>query len=229
MEAVIVRAKLLPNKYTSMPVRIIRSHSGPVTVPEHSGRAEGVWVGKVKYWITLPQRTVSLGSIIRINIRIKPLLQGIKVREIQYRLMEMYELQISTATHEACKEVAQWRFEGHKNLVNDYEPSCYEFSGALSLPKALSKCAQDVSVRGVQVRHLFSIAIEVQDQEDQVSKVHITLPVILLVSPDTVVDCMGKIVGSSQNEVGDILTTIHDHTELGPPPYEEHVMDQSVR
>jgi hypothetical protein len=85
--------------------------------------------------------------------------------------MQTYELQVSTAAHEVCKEVAQWQFEGHKNPVDGCEPDSSVFTVFLSLPKSLSKCTQDVRVPRVKVRHPFSIIIEVQTSDDQKSKV----------------------------------------------------------
>ncbi|KAH7078185.1 hypothetical protein BKA63DRAFT_280865 [Paraphoma chrysanthemicola] len=228
LEATVIRPKIFSNKHISKPVRIIRTHQSLGSEFAHDSTAEGIWMQKAEYWISIPQRTVLLGSSLQTNIRIKPLLDGMKVSNIRYRLLEVYQLQISTSSHEACKEVAQWTSDGHKNTLVDYGPEDYVFSGSLSLPRSLSKCTQDVSVRGIKVRHVLSIAVEVHDRDNQRSQLHVTLPIILLISPNAVVDSVGNLIGIYQNDVNSDLVNLVSYME-SPPPYREHILDEVVR
>ncbi|KAF3761501.1 hypothetical protein M406DRAFT_342285 [Cryphonectria parasitica EP155] len=233
LKATVARGKLAYDLHAKKRLRIIRTLESSALEFLHAMSVENIWPNKVEYSIVIPQKAVVFGSSIPLETRFTPLLKGLKIGEINCKLMEVHEIVLTTPTghtvreHKREREVKHWALsinhdEHWNDMIDDSGQEGWVLNTDLDLPKKLGKCMQDTNVHGIKIRHKLKLVVALHNPDGHVSELRATLPVTIFISPNMPLDEDGNLVRQAPHETA----TVQRMVGIAPPGYGEHILDQ---
>ncbi|KAK7744763.1 hypothetical protein SLS62_010066 [Diatrype stigma] len=158
----------------------------------------------------------------------------------------------ASKSHKHERDVMTWTFnvdrEQHwRDNIEETGQEGWALTRELSLPKKLSKCIQDCNVQGIKIRHKVKLTVALKNPDGHVSEVgfapelwllhdgirinvvqqlRATLPVTIFISPNMPLDEEGNIVSQQPTTSGDRTPAESELSNLAPPGYGQHVLDQ---
>ncbi|KAK4128494.1 hypothetical protein N657DRAFT_652161 [Parathielavia appendiculata] len=236
LKATIARGKLFHDIHAYKQLRVIRTLDPSALELIHAMSIENIWPNKIDYSIIVPQKAVVFGSSIPVEMRFTPLLKGLELGDITVKLIETHDiiLQQPNHTHKEYRkerEVDTWtipvtREEHWQDVIQDSGPEGWDgqegwvVNTSLPLPKKLTKCIQDVNVKGIKIRHKLKLVVALNNPDGHVSELRATLPVSIFISPNMPLDEQGNLVRQLPNGASREAATV------APPAYEHHRLDQ---
>ncbi|KAK8098584.1 arrestin [Apiospora kogelbergensis] len=236
LKATVSRGKLAKNLHAFKRVRIIRTLDPAALEFNHAMSVENIWPNKVEYSIVIPQKAVVFGSNIPLEMRFTPLLKGLEMGEITVRLLESQEFSVPgigalPRIHKAEREVTNWHFEVKRNdhwqdNIEETGQEGWKVTRDLPLVQKLSKCLQDCTAEGIKIRHKIKLTVALKNPDGHVSELRATLPVTIFISPMITLDDDGNVVSEQAQEAAEGNVTDSDQSNMAPPGYGLHVLDQ---
>jgi hypothetical protein len=236
LKATIARGKLLHDIHAYKQLRVIRTLEASALELIHAMSIENIWPNKIDYSVVVPQKAVVFGSTIPVEMRFTPLLKGLELGDITIKLIEIHDVILEYANHSHRehrkeREIDTWtipvtREEHWQDVIQDSGPEGWEgqegwvVNTSLALPKKLTKCIQDVNVRGIKIRHKLKLVVALNNPDGHVSELRATLPVSIFISPNMPLDEEGNLVRQLPNGASREAAT------AAPPAYEHHRLDQ---
>ncbi|KAK8015043.1 helicase [Apiospora arundinis] len=169
-------------------------------------------------------------------MRFTPLLKGLEMGEITVRLLESQEFSVPgigslPRIHKAEREVTNWHFEVKRNdhwqdNIEETGQEGWKVTRDLPLVQKLSKCLQDCTAEGIKIRHKIKLTVALKNPDGHVSELRATLPVTIFISPMITLDDDGNVVSEQAQEAAEGNVTDSDQSNMAPPGYGLHVLDQ---
>ena len=175
LEATIRRGKMGYNLHTYKPIRIVRTLGPAALELAHPMTVECLWSDKVECEIRVPQKGVIFGTEVIMQMKITPLLKGLRVGTVRCFLLEHQEFTMVEAAEPSLlrlRVVDSWKFE--PNDEDDMPGDCqegYTLERVLLLPKQLSKCVPDADACGIKVRHRARASLDIHNPDGHISEV----------------------------------------------------------
>ncbi|KAK4147486.1 uncharacterized protein C8A04DRAFT_8917 [Dichotomopilus funicola] len=237
LKATIARGKLMHDIHAYKQFRVIRTLEASALEFLHAMSIENIWPNKIDYSIVVPQKAVVFGSCIPVEMRFTPLLKGLEIGDVTIKLIEIHDIILhgvsghSLREHKKEREIDSWtisvtREEHWQDVIQDSGPEGWEgqegwvVHTTLNLPKRLTKCLQDVNVKGIKIRHKLKVVVALNNPDGHVSELRATLPVSIFISPNMPLDETGTLVRQLPSGASREAATI------APPAYEHHRLDQ---
>ncbi len=221
MKATIERGRLAHNISTRKHLRVVRT-LGPTSLELAHGIAiKSVWKDKIDYSMATPAKSVIFGTAVQANIRLIPILKGLKIGKIQIKLNETQELKAFERRHKYHREVVVDEFEIEEHSDPNGQEG-YDLTRTLQLPKTLKKCLQGVDTPGLKVRHRLSFNIALINPDGHVSELRGHIPLLIYISPNLPLDESNNLVNRSPLDA----RAIQGLEQHAPPLYGEHLYDQ---
>ncbi|GMG04075.1 unnamed protein product [[Candida] boidinii] len=186
-------------------VRTLASDAGDLT---ESIAVDNTWPKKVDYSISVPTKSIAIGSLCSIEITMVPLAKGLRLGDINLELVEFYSFSGTAGSHSGERTILKKKINKatkdpftNKNIwedpdiVNengvfykDHELTLsedkWEVMTSIVIPPSLSKLTQDCDISNyIKVRHKIKFAIGLVNSDSHVSELRATLPVSLFISP----------------------------------------------
>lgn len=182
--ATIERGRFANNIVTKKHMRVVRTLSSDALELSQSMSMDNVWPDKVEYQISIPAKAIAVGSFTPINLRLVPMLKGLKLGRTKITLYEYTSLstgfginhETEKAVHESVIPEPLDGFEGQDEWIVDYD---------FMLPSSLSRCTQDCQIGNyINVTHKLKFAISLLNPDGHVSELRASLPAHLFISPN---------------------------------------------
>lgn len=179
LKATVARGKFAYDLHTWKPVRIIRTLDPAAEEITEALTIDNIWTHKIEYQIIVPQKAIIFGTAIPIDMRFTPLVKGLKVGKVQVELVEHQEITIrGVHAHKSRKhqrQVGKWTFEigdeHYHEALDDSSHDGYIFKEIMPLPKTLSRCLQNMDVRGIKVTHKIHFHVALHNPDGHISEV----------------------------------------------------------
>jgi len=218
------------------PLRIVRTLGPSALELSHAMSIENIWPNKVEYSISTPSKAVVFGSFLQLDFRLVPLLKGLKIGNITTQLKEEQEFVLDPEW--GITALNGGRIKDERLVVYDIhipDPESdlqileeaaegFQFSRYLELPKTLSKCMQDCSVKGIKIRHKVTFNVQLLNPDGHVSELRANLPVSLYISESLPLNENNDLV--DQTPRAGRAAVENDILHSAPPVYGEHQFDQ---
>ena len=142
---------------TLVPIRIIRSP--PISCYElmDPATSHGKWDTKAEYSVSIRHQAITLGGLIPVDVQLATLGPDVEVTNARFYLRE------SHIVHDPCvkdkisfymqRKVEEWRLN-----VDDKSRELQTWQQCLHLPRIVSKCSPDFSIRGINISHTLHFA-----------------------------------------------------------------------
>lgn len=231
LKARVARSRLASDIQTYKHVRVIRTLEPSALEFLHAMSVENIWPNKVEYSIVVPQKAVVFGGTLPIEMRLTPLLKGLELGDIQARLLEIRECDVSregsrSKEYRTEREAGRWKFNATEmnwhDAIEDTGQEGWVIEKKLDLPKRLRQCVQDITQHGVKIRHKVKLTIGLKNPDGHISELRATLPVSIFISPNIPLDEEGNLAPQTRTE--NLITSTEEVT--APPGYGAHVLDQ---
>ncbi|KAL7273571.1 hypothetical protein RUND412_003556 [Rhizina undulata] len=221
MKATIDRPRFAQNVVTKKHLRIVRTLNAGALELAQTMSVENLWPNKVEYSISIPTKAVVFGSAIPIDIVLMPLLKGLTIGKVTCSLKELHSFQIQErSSKNDMRNILTQTFESGKLDEEDGEDlGRWSLHERLELPRSLARCVQDCEVESIKVRHKLKFTIQLHNPDGHTSELRASLPVMLFISPNFLMDDDNVIHGNSSSS-----DSIHD--TYAPPRYDDHYLDR---
>ncbi len=232
LDATLARGNFAYNVCAYKHLRIIRIPEGPASGLSQTISLKRTWLNKIEYSISIPRRAIGLGGSVPLEMRVTPLLKGLKLNNITVQLLETHRIILPSRTgrtakeHTEEREIDRWIISIHGDEhwqveMNDTGQTGWIVETLLSLPSKLRKCVQDVDIERVKIRHNLKLVMSLRNLDNHISELQAIIPVTIYISPNIPVDERGNL----QLPYG---TVAREMAEVAPPGYGEHVLDLLV-
>ncbi|KAL8947436.1 MAG: hypothetical protein Q9222_006282 [Ikaeria aurantiellina] len=222
MKATIDRGFLAQNVLARKHVRIIRTLDTAALELSHE-----MVVSPVK---GTPTKGVVFGTTVEAKFRISPLIKGLRVGEVIFRIIETQDMLIDPRPQETRRgrktKVNRDVVEDRSIFPQDLETTLvngqdsWVYSRQLVLPKSLRECLQTVDALNIKVKHRLQFDIQLINPDEHTSALHASLPLHIYISPDLPPDEHNNIAVQS------LQGTEANAFAVGAPPlYGEHRLD----
>jgi arrestin-related trafficking adapter 4/5/7 len=186
LEATVRRGKMGCDLHTHKPVRIVRTLGPAALELAHPMTVECLWSDKVDCQISIPQKGVIFGTEITMQMKITPLLKGLRIGTVRCLLFEHQEFTVVEVAEPSLlrvRVVDSWTFEPNDedDMLGGDCPDEYTLERVLLLPKRLSKCVPDADACGIKVRHRVRASLDIHNPDGHISEVS---------SLNTVAECL---------------------------------------
>lgn len=186
-------------------VRTLAADAGDLT---ESIAVDNTWPKKVDYSISVPTKSIAIGSLCSIEITMVPLAKGLRLGDINLELVEYYSFAGTSGSHSGERTIIKKKLNKitkdpftNKNVWEDPDivnengvfykddeltlsEDKWEVMTSIVIPPSLSKLTQDCDISNyVKVRHKIKFAIGLVNSDSHVSELRATLPVSLFISP----------------------------------------------
>jgi arrestin-related trafficking adapter 4/5/7 len=142
LKATVTRGRLTHDLHANKSVRIIRALSPSALAYTN------MWPNKVEYSLIVSQQAAVSGTSIQIKMAFTPLLKGLKLKTVNFNLVESHDWTLNFPTYryqqwKKSQDIASWKFEEkhYQNMTNDLGQHEWVLNEILILPK---HCIQDV-------------------------------------------------------------------------------------
>lgn len=163
-------------------LRILRVAAPDAMEIHHAESVERVWHDKLDYCLSIPQKVVSFGGVVHLNISAAALLMGLRLERIAVKLTEDREIRTNSHSGHAIQSrfrrvLAKVTFNKptcRLLLANELATSCppsWTLFVSLPLPNSLEKCAQDVNIDLIQVTHAVKVLLILKNPDGHISEV----------------------------------------------------------
>lgn len=235
LRATVARGKFSVDLHASKHLRIVRTLDPAALELSHNMTVENIWANKIEYSIVVPQKAVVFGTGIPVEMRLTPLLKGLRIGTVRCKLVESVHLSIpgengiSDKTSSESREIDTWTYEVNQDhllqdVIENVEDAAQDYFGLkeiLPLPKSLKSCLQDCETQGIKIRHRLKFNISLHNPDGHISELRATLPVTLFLSPNVPLDENGNLLDQTPD-----MNFSADVAAHAPPVYGEHVLDQ---
>lgn len=186
LEAVLERPKI-SDLVCQKPLRVVRTLSPDAVELSETVAAENSWPNKVDYTLSVPAKSIAVGSATPIYIVIVPILKGLKLGHIKISLLEtsQYLGNVGGIIHQdrivskvklkdPLGHIAQIKGREARVKSGEQHPDDlyeidfqdrWEIDTVLNIPPSLSKCTQDCDIfNNIKVRHKLKFSISLINQ-----------------------------------------------------------------
>lgn len=201
LESVLERCKG-PDVSCQKPLRIVRTLSPDAVELSETVAVENSWPNKLDYTLSIPAKSIAIGSATPVYIVLVPLLKNLKLGHIKISLLETSQYlgpfggvvnQERVVTKIKLKDPL-----GHISLLkrqqeedgsnDDLQPvdfqDRWEIDTVINVPPSLSKCTQDCDIfNNIRVRHKLKFNISLINPDGHTSELRASLPIQLFISP----------------------------------------------
>ncbi|CCH58829.1 hypothetical protein TBLA_0A10510 [Henningerozyma blattae CBS 6284] len=203
MQATIERSKGYSDLTCKKQFRVVRTMAPDSVELSETVCVENSWPDKVEYSISIPARSIAIGSSTPITIKLVPILKRLRLGPIKVTLIEhvQYRGSFGSVNNEErtvlkmkirdplghMKEILDEENGVKEKLKNeDIDPfqESWEIEALLKLPNDLSICTQDCTIlKNIKVRHKLKFVISLVNPDGHLSELRANLPVQLYISP----------------------------------------------
>ena len=191
---------------------------------------ENVWIDKISYSLSTTSKAVVFGSTIQVDFKLIPLLKGLKIGRITTELLQRQSLTIRNSrnlnrhhSHSHAITTDEYRLPDSAETEEIEGQEGYVFSRSMALPQSLRKCVQTLDALDIKIRHHLAFNIQLHNPDGHVSELHANVPVYIFLSPNLPIDDNNNLVHGSGSS---IALAASELTDLTPPQYGEHTLDQ---
>ncbi|KAK5779297.1 arrestin family protein PWA37_004171 [Arxiozyma heterogenica] len=201
LESVLERTKG-PDINCQKPLRIVRTLSPDAVELSETVAAENSWPNKMEYTLSIPAKSIAIGSATPVYIVLVPLLKNLKLGHIKISLLETSQYlgpfggvvnQERIVTKLKLKDplghisLLKKQREGNGNNDDlgpiDFQDR-WEIDTIINVPPSLSKCTQDCDIfNNIRVRHKLKFNISLINPDGHISELRASLPIQLFISP----------------------------------------------
>ncbi|KAI5849716.1 hypothetical protein BZA05DRAFT_339212 [Tricharina praecox] len=222
LKARISRGKFSHDITAKKHLRIIRT-LGPNSLElTQTMSVENLWPEKVQYSISIPSKAVVFGTCIPVDIVLVPLLKGLTIGKVVCALKEIHTLTCAPKTSQKVDTrhiVTQTFDSGAMEEDSEEELGKWVMHDRIVLPKSLNACVQDCEVPSIKIRHKLKFTIQLHNPDGHMSELRASLPVMLFISPNYLMDDTNRIPSDAPETSTDTLAN-------APPRYDEHYLDR---
>lgn len=222
LKARITRHRLVHDVTVKKHLRIVRTLAPDALELAQTMSVENLWPNKVEYSISIPSKAIVFGTSIPIKVVLVPLLKGLAIGKVICALKETHTLTCKTNSKTDTRHILSQSFEGGEMEEGgqDEELGTWRLQDQVLLPKSLHACVQDCEVAGIKIKHKLKFTIQLHNPDGHMSELRASLPVMLFISPNYLMDDNNRIPSSREYQEG-------TQEELNAPPmYQEHYFDQ---
>lgn len=121
------------------------------------------------------------GTALRLDFRLIPLVKGIKIVDIEARVLETHEFRFTSGSdlreHRAERTVVveKWIFPDDAETEDIDGRDGYVFHRMMKFPTSLRKCLQTVHSMGIHTWHTLSFNLRFQNPDNHLSEVNVDL------------------------------------------------------
>ncbi|KAH6669761.1 hypothetical protein F5X68DRAFT_51085 [Plectosphaerella plurivora] len=193
---------------------------------------EGTCGGKMAYTVSVSHKAVALGTSIPVEVDMTLPEEGWRTKSVTSRLVEVHRLEGREITghvgYAASREVLGWDLLEMQNREDDVPEKELDEQGLhiaeeLPLPGEASHCSPDVDALGIQVSHMLHVDLEIENEEGDVIKRHVPIPITLFVSPAMPINAQGRFIRTRSPSPVTTCAGV-----LVPPPYGCHFGDEQL-
>ncbi|KAI9835907.1 MAG: hypothetical protein M1819_001805 [Sarea resinae] len=220
MKATIERGLLAPNVHARGHLRIVRTLDPSALELAHAMSVENIWPNKVEYCISTPSKAVIFGTSISVDMRLVPLLKGLKIGKISLVLCEIQDLSTTERSHKVTRDIVSHQTEideNHQQTIDEEGQEGWTAEVAIQLPTSLRECVQDVNCKGFKIRHKLKFNVQLLNPDGHISEVRGILPIMIFISPNLPLGVANRIPPGE-----DAMEFLQQHA---PPLYGEHQYD----
>jgi arrestin-related trafficking adapter 4/5/7 len=185
-------------------------------------------VDKIEYSVSTASKAVIFGTQIPVEMKLIPLLKGLKIGKITCRLAETQEYTIQLAaypvTHTTRRDIVtdESFVPDTVEQINEEGQEGFMIHRKIQLPKSLTQCVQDVNCKNIRVRHKLHFSVQLHNPDGHISEVKGNVPVFIFISPNLPLDEDNNIVDLHPADA----LGIDALSQHAPPLYGEHGFDQ---
>ncbi|ODV83451.1 hypothetical protein CANARDRAFT_184368, partial [[Candida] arabinofermentans NRRL YB-2248] len=206
LQSTIERGRFSNPIVTKKHIHVIRTLAADAPDLTETVAVDNTWPGKVDYSISVPTRSVAIGSKCQIEMILVPLMKGLKLGNVKISLIEHYSYATNTATRQDDREILKKTLrkvtvdQHGKDVWTDAEMDIdgvfyrsselvlaqdkWEINTALDLPAKLANVTQDCDISHyIKVRHKLKFSIALINSDGHASELRATLPISLFISP----------------------------------------------
>ncbi|RGP81062.1 hypothetical protein FLONG3_851 [Fusarium longipes] len=231
LRATIHRGKLVRHISCDKRLQILRTLAPTALEFMHNVSVERTWVNKVDYSVSIPSKAVAFGSSVLLEIRITPLVKGVKLDKIGVKLVQFHELSmhsrhhIYTREHKYQRDVSKWDIEVSReqhwqDVIEETNQEGWVIKQTLDVPKTLAECSQDIDAHGIKIYHKLKIHIPIRNEDGHISHLDMGIPIDIFMSPFVALGEQGGVIDRSHE------ITLQGVEMVGPPLYGQHILDQ---
>lgn len=136
------------------PIRIIRSPTLSSYELLDPATTHGKWGANAEYNLSLRHQAIAVGGLIPVDVELGMLEPGVEVKKARCFLQETHivhdECSADVAAFYGDRLVEEWRLD-----IPDEDQQVYTWEQCLPLPRIVSRCSPDFSIRGMTISHSF--------------------------------------------------------------------------
>lgn len=231
--ATVERGRFTNNLTSKKHLRVIRTLGSELLDLSQSVSIDKTWPRKIDYTLSIPNKAIALGSMITVDIKMTPLLKGLKLGDIRVWLAEIITLSSPIGisySYERCVVDRAIPSSSNTTLNDDV----WVVKQSFALPADLSKCTQDCTVHSyIKVGHKLKFSIILKNPDGHTSELQASLPVCVFISPNVPINTASAsenvVLFSSGNPASAESQCIHSGELLhmaAPPNYDDHIYDR---
>jgi hypothetical protein len=137
---------------TFAPIRIIRGLPMSCYELMDPATSHGKWDTKAEYSVSIRHQAVTLGGLIPVDVQLATLGSEVEVTKARFQLRESHIVHETCSTNKIStymqKTVDDWPLH-----VDNPGKELHGWQQCLHLPRIVSKCSPDFSIRGMNVSH----------------------------------------------------------------------------
>lgn len=182
LKATISRTKLTRDLYTQKRLLVYRTPSPDALEMMQSLPIERTWLNKVNYSVKLSTGATTLGDSLMLEMKLIPLVKGLKLERFSVTLMEFRECHVQnrplfhSRKHQTERIVSTWDFQVSRDhdwqdMLEGTSQEGWAVTKRLDIPNRLSDCVQDVDIHGIQVQHKIRVVVPLRNVDGHISEV----------------------------------------------------------
>lgn len=188
LEASIERSHGKSDLYCRKYLRIVRTITPDNPEISETVNVTDTWPDRIYYSISVPAKTIAIGSKIPLNISIIPFRSEIKLKSIKITLCETAEYCNHGVRSKIRRPIGTLKVKNpEKRLIKLIDDNKFQEKWELDLPFTipanLSQCTQDCKIfNELRVTHNFKATIYFTNPDGHISKLKANIPVHLFIS-----------------------------------------------
>lgn len=188
LEAIIERSNGKADLYCRKYLRIVRTITPDIPEISETVAVRDTWPNRIFYSISVPAKTIAIGSKVPLSISIIPLQGGIKLHTIRVTLYEQAEYCGKGGRSKIDRAISRIKIENPDERVvklrtDEKFQEKWDLDLPFRIPASLSKCTQDCEVFSeIRVTHKFKFVVHFVNPDGHISKLKANIPVHLFIS-----------------------------------------------
>ncbi|GMM54777.1 Rog3 protein [Maudiozyma humilis] len=188
LEAIVERSNGKSDLYCRKYLRIVRTITPDIPEISETVSVRDTWPNRIFYCISVPAKTIAIGSKVPLSISIIPLQSGIKLHTIRVTLYEQAEYCCKGGRSKIDRAISRIKIDNPDQRViklrtDEKFQEKWDLDLPFRIPASLSKCTQDCEVFSeIRVTHKFKFVVHFVNPDGHISKLKANIPVHLFIS-----------------------------------------------